>query len=755
MPASVGFFFMSRRAIKTLITGGALIGLFLTFLTLWRRPPSPEPIAAYAGSASCKTCHPAPFDAWKQSDHALALGWEKLGTPPFAPELSDGFIPGMGGNWFVESIGPGLRFHRDPPDSGKTGAWTHSAIGIDPIQQYIAPFPGGRYQVLPLAYDTMKKEWFDLTGAPEAFAGPAEPAPWDSREAAANTACLFCHTTGYDKGYDIARDAYESRWREAGVSCETCHGPALEHVRWQEAARRRTAPKPKNSKDPFSASLRQTGKPLMETCASCHARRMELDGKFRPGDSFHDHFILSLLETEIYHADGQIRGEVYEYASFLQSKMHAKGITCHDCHDPHTSRPRASGNALCLTCHEPHFAAPAHTLHAAGSPGSLCVSCHMPVTTFMKRDPRRDHSFSLPEPELTIRYGLPNACNSCHADKSPAWASERLRAAFGPADAGVLARAGAIEAARRGDPAAVPELLCRIQDPEEPAVWRATQALLLAAWTDRPEVARAVKTLLGDPDPLARMAATRALGRSVRPETLSALAARLADSHRAVRHEAAGALAPHAARLSGRDRDAFEKARAEYAETNLYHADQPIGRYNLGLLHEALEETPEARTRYEEALSLDPAFTPASVNLGMLLARLGDLHGAEGAFRRAAAANPRSAAVLFNLGLLYAGARRFPEAAQTLEEAVRIDPTFPRARYNLALALAETQQLDRASEILSALIAEESTPEHLWALATLHLRRGDVAMAREVAHRILAIDPAHAGALELLEKSGR
>jgi nitrate/TMAO reductase-like tetraheme cytochrome c subunit len=133
----------------------------------------------------------------------------------------------------------------------------------------------------------------------------------------------------------------------------------------------------------------------IETCARCHSRRAAFWGEYRYGSRLMDHHLPALLEPGLYHADGQIQGEVYEYGSFLQSRMYAKGVRCSDCHDAHALKPRAPGNALCTTCHNAtgpnsraeidtaalqrkNYDSPTHHFHKAGGPGAQCVDCHMP-----------------------------------------------------------------------------------------------------------------------------------------------------------------------------------------------------------------------------------------------------------------------------------------------------------------------------------------------------------------------------------------
>jgi hypothetical protein len=39
----------------------------------------------------------------------------------------------------------------------------------------------------------------------------------------------------------------------------------------------------------------------------------------------------------------------------------------------------------------------------------------------------RAHTFKFIPPSATTQDKVPNACNTCHNDKTPAWASEALR----------------------------------------------------------------------------------------------------------------------------------------------------------------------------------------------------------------------------------------------------------------------------------------------------------------------------------------
>ena len=124
--------------------------------------------------------------------------------------------------------------------------------------------------------------------------------------------------------------------------------------------------------------------------------------------------------------------------SFLLSRLHANGVTCTSCHEPHGARLRYEGNELCMSCHQetvnervPPVDPASHSHHDVTGEGGQCVNCHMPITTYMVRDPRRDHGFTVPDPLLTKELGIPNACNRCHQDQEVEWAIDHVEEWYG------------------------------------------------------------------------------------------------------------------------------------------------------------------------------------------------------------------------------------------------------------------------------------------------------------------------------------
>jgi tetratricopeptide (TPR) repeat protein len=412
---------------------------------------------------------------------------------------------------------------------------------------------------------------------------------------------------------------------------------------------------------------------------------------------------LALLDTGLYHADGQIQGEVYEYGSFLQSRMYQHGVTCTDCHDPHSLTLKAPGNLVCAQCHQPErYDSERHHHHPTGSAGTSCIACHMPQTLYMVVDARADHSLRIPRPDLTRKIGTPNACNGCHADRTVDWAEQATRDWYGETISQRPHFGQTLQAGRTSAPDADARLLTLAADTDQPGIARATALSLVNGPLDTSQMGR-LRPLLKDPDDLVRAAALGALERA-EPRTRMALAwPLLEDAVLAVRVEAARILAPLAgAELTEDAQEHLARGLKEYRATQLANAERPESHLNLGLLDSALQRPEAADQAYRTALRLDPNFAPAYVNLADLYRALSRDTDGEAVLQQGLKHLPDAASLHHALGLLRIRQGQLPAAITALARAAELAPENARYAYVQALALERAGQATDAIVTLRA-----------------------------------------------------
>jgi len=558
---------------------------------------------------------------------------------------------------------------------GPQGALAEYAVtdvfGIDPLQQLVVDIGGGRKQVTTVAWDPSKSRWFETQ--PGLRLDHTDELHWSQPAHNWNMMCAECHATGLRRNYDAASNTFSTTAHRFDVGCQACHGPGSRHV---EAMRSGDA----SSGSKLVVDLSSSSRIQTETCGRCHSRRASLGDGYDLRHSLHDDYLVSRLDEDLYYPDGQIKDEVYVYGSFLQSRMHAVGMRCTDCHDPHTARPKIAGDALCVTCHNTGAPAasdhidvsqlqrkryddPSHHHHPIGKGAPACVDCHAPTTTYMVVDPRHDHSFRIPRPDLSVRLGTPNACTNCHADRSAAWATAQVDAWYGPEHPWHYGEA--IAAGRAGSDNA-PTLLRRvIDDPRQPAIVRATAIDLLGRYSG-PDVRQALRANLTDPDPMVRTAAVSA-HEPLDPTTTQYLLDLLSDPIRSVRF----AVVQTADLTSATPQ--LSNAIAEYEQGQKLVGGLGNGALNLGSLRQRQERLQEAETLYRQALRENPHFTPAAVNLADVVRHRDEVE-AESIVRRAIEQQPDEAVLYYALSLSLIRQRRLLEARSAMATAVRLAP---------------------------------------------------------------------------------
>ncbi len=725
----------------------------------------------FVSSEPCGECHPKQAARWAGSHHDLAM------QPATEKSVLGNFDDASFTRWGVTTRffrrGDAFMVRTQGGDGELTDFEVAYTFGAEPLQQYLIPFPGGRLQALSIAWDTVRGRWFDLY--PDENVEAADPLHWTGRYQRWNSMCAECHSTNLEKHYDAASDTYRTTWSEIDIGCEACHGPGAAHTSWARAQQKRGEDPASHDGlvvhfDPQQSHLE------IEACARCHARRHRISAEDRHGRPLLDDYAPELLRAGLYQADGRIQGEVYVYGSFLQSAMYREGVRCSDCHDPHALTLRASGNTLCTRCHgnapDPRFPTlrsstyddPAHHHHPQGSEGARCIACHMPERTYMVVDPRHDHSFRVPRPDLALAFGTPSVCSHCHDDpgtEPTLSASGALRVVSGWKGwkNGKARRAehfsSALMSARSGERDTQRKLARLAGDRTRPGIVRATALEMLRnQGVLQREGRKALLLALEDRDPLVRAAAASEID-GLPPDTRLKLGLPLLDDPiRAVRTGAARGLAslPDEA-FDPAERKLFEGALAEHEAALSADADLPSANLNFAILHEKRGQRERAIADYETALRLDPRFLPASVNLANLLNRLGRNSEAERALRRAIVFSPREGELHYSLALLTAEMNRPEEALEELRVAAELLPDRARVRYNYALALARLSREGAARrELEEALLLDPEDPDILYALAIQSLKSGDLQRALSISAALLDLVPGDLRARQLRRK---
>jgi predicted CXXCH cytochrome family protein len=739
--------------------------------------------ASFVGSGTCAGCHQVEAKLWQSSQHRHAMA-----------HATDRTVLGNFTNASFNYFGVKSRFFRkdgkffvetDGPDGKLTTFQVKYTFGVYPLQQYLIEFPDGRIQALSIAWDSRPKEkgglrWFHLY--PNENILHDDILHWTKLNQNWNFMCAECHSTGVRKNYDAARDRFATTWTEISVGCEACHGPSSRHVAWAQAQKSwRPMGKADDPTKGFAVQFDerdgvswsqspQTGLPQrsaapaplrkeVETCGLCHARRSEFSESWVPGQWLSDTHLVSPLGRRLFYADGQMRNneETYNYAPFKQSKMYAKGVTCSDCHDPHSAALRLPGDGVCLQCHaSDKYETAAHSHHPSVKPALACASCHMPARTYMVIDRRHDHSFRIPRPDLSVRFGTPNACNDCHLDKSAQWAATAVEGWFGPHREGFQNYAEAFHAAWTGQPNAEKLLSAVASEGNTPAFVRASALSELSAYVSRIDIGLARKGL-SDPDPMVRIGALDMLEPVPANRLWPLVSPLLSDPIRGVRIKAVSALAAvPSANQPPADRERFDRAAAEFVAAQRLNADRPEGRAALGTFYAQRGLFGDAVTEFTAALRLSPQFAPAAVNLADLYRELGKDNKAIEVLRSALVASPQDAGLHYALGLALVRMKQNGDAIVELHRAAELVPDQARYAYVYAVGLHSVGRSADAISVLKENLARHSSDrDTLLALAIFNRESGNFAAALDYAERLAKIAPRDTEVARIVEELKR
>ena len=601
----------------------------------------------------CAKCHQKEVKSWKESHHFKAMA-EATNETVLGDFNNQIFINPKdqkrtrffkkGGDFYAETQGPDGKAHEYKI------LYTY---GFKPLQQYIVAFPNGRMQCLHVAWDTEKKKWYHLY--PDTKVDHSEWLHWSRGGQNWNSMCADCHSTYIEKKFDEKTGGYKTSWENLTVSCQACHEGVKEHLNWQK--------KKLKGQDPIKSLKSQTSTQAVDQCAACHSRRQQLaDHKH---EDFQSHYIPDVLREPIYHADGQIRDEVYVYGSFLQSKMYKHGVSCKNCHDVHSNKLLFEGNKLCAQCHDTKkYDQISHHFHKVGTEGAQCVSCHMPGKHYMVTDFRRDHSLRIPRPDLSLKHGTPNACQQCHAEKGDQWAADAVKKHFGEKRPKHFSEDFL---AVRDNPAESKRLYKVLADPIESPLVKATALWWLETYLTE-ETYNWCLRLMKDKSPMLQVAAIRLYSRFPDPRRKEILLPLLKDKSLSVRVETVFAMAE--VQLSKEELLEYKPQLDEFYKTFSYQKDFAAGRLRLAQWHYRRGDTKQAESEYQKSIEIDSFFNTARIELAQLY-RIED---------------------------------RLPEAQKILEKVIKIEPKYQPAYKQLALTLVGQKKFNEAEKPLKTLI---------------------------------------------------
>jgi predicted CXXCH cytochrome family protein len=706
----------------------------------------------FVGSEGCAQCHQAEYKQWQTSHHAKSM------MLPTAANVLGNFD-----NIDVMFNGISSRFTRNEAGyfittqnaSNKTQTYkVEYTFGYTPLQQYLLDGGDGKLQAFDIAWDSRAEtaggqRWFKLLANEDTSA--TSPFHWTKQVQNWNSRCAECHSTEVYKGYDPIDHTYDTRFSEVNVACESCHGAGKQHVglvtagNYKKAGNsgfktqlKQTRQFTFNNSSPIAAPQGDISHGQINACGGCHSRRQVI-GKIDPAHEYDDQFALRLLNDPLYHADGQIQGEVFVLGSFLQSKMHQAGVTCTNCHNAHTGEVKAQDNQLCTQCHKVEtYDTQTHHQHQASSPGALCVNCHMPATTYMEVDDRRDHSFSIPRPQHSAALKTPNACNGCHKTQSSEWAAKAVQQWFAPTpDIFALIN----ERARKGDVLALRNMTSFINDDANPAVKRAT-LLSLAGNIPSRLTFTTLQTQLSSANPKVRRAAVAASGFIGLAHRWSLLKALITDPVASVRHEVANQLAAFVQDAQGEDFVALSKLLTEYEQQLLLTQDTPGGQTSMALYAMNQGDAARALSALNKALLIEPDFVPALLNLADLYRAMANETKAQATFESALLVAPDSGALQHSFGLYWIRQKKMEHALGYLKVATQCADRNARFFYVYAVALEGQGKINEAITTLKQ--ANKMWPNQYDLLITLIIyleKNGKTSESRGYLSNLSAIAP--------------
>lgn len=684
----------------------------------------------YVGTENCTGCHQKQAADWQLSDHFKAMAEANVDTVLGDFNNKQVSFHGISHTFFKKDES---YYVRTLNKQNQTQDFKIDYVfGHYPLQQYLIDVGDGHFQAFNVAWDSRTKDeggqrWYHLQ--PDEKIDANHPFHWTGSFLNWNSRCAECHSTNLEKNYSVGDLSYKTSWSDINVACEACHGPGSEHIGVVNSKQKKEvtdfglAYAMQNSikwqfsvDDPIAKPIGEASDKHISMCGGCHSRRQVIGDRNTPND-YHETYRLQTLENGLYFADGQILDEVYVLGSFMQSKMHQAGVTCMDCHNPHSGKLIAEPNQVCAQCHQSSvFESPKHTLHSKA--GDLqCVDCHMPERVYMGVDARRDHSFSIPRAAASRELGLPLACDQCHNDKEPSWAVDVFKShgIKEQVPEWVLAR----HKVANLDASALRPLYREISDADLPPLIRASLLNHLANFPSQESLTVVAKNLKDD-DALVRASAVSSLVFADQQTRWSILSPLLDEKSHLVRFEMAPLLAPSLAQLNDRPEQLkLQQIIDEYREALKQTEDMPGSQLALAELELRIGRVKAAEQAYKAAISIVPSFVPALLNYSDFLRNQGRAAEEADLLKLAIKRVPDSASAQHAMGLHLIRAKDYQGALPYLKSAALSEglDANPRFAYIYAVALDTLGQTSTAVQVLEA--ADKRWPRQVESLVAL------------------------------------
>lgn len=686
----------------------------------------------FLGDQVCKECHVNEFKDWEGSHHDKAMEIAKEST--MLGDFNDAKFTSQGITSHFYRKGADFYVNTEGPDGGYHDYKIVYTFGIEPLQQYIVKFPDGHYQCLRTAWDTEKGMWFDLY--PNFKVVHSEWLHWSRGGLNWNMMCSDCHSTNVRKNYDYKTHSYDTKYAIINVSCEACHGPGKEHV---EQANK-LGDNYKFANDLKMATTRDP-KGLVDDCARCHMRREMVSEHYNFEGSMLDHYFPQLIVNNTYFPDGQILDEDYVYGSFIQSKMYHNNVTCTDCHNPHSTKLKIEGNALCIQCHiSEDYDTPKHHFHPMDTESSQCINCHMTGRYYMGNDYRRDHSFRIPRPDLSIKYDTPNACTQCHTDKTDEWALENFKEQYGEPKKNHFS--DLLASGLMGSEHGLDDLFKLAHDTSYPDIARASAVEGISNYINSFAIDDMLK-FLKDESTLVKAATLDALGTMQTTDYLNYFLPLLKDDKRTVRIKAFFALgALDEKQIPKEYIEFYNKVKTEYDTSIRVNLDFVGGRIRNADYKLKKGDLKGAIKGYESALEIDVLNNIVRTNLANLYYRNNEFDKAEAAFKTIIKQEANYGETYYSYALLLAELNRTDDAIKQLTLAIKFMPENTRSYYNLSLLYDKKGDFKKAED--AAVRGLKIAPQNeslLYILAYLYNKNNQKEKAKNIAKRLVELYP--------------